>query len=110
VPRVIITEDAANGMRRCYQFLVDKSEAAARRAGQAIDKALSLLETLPEIGRPFADTIDLRELIIRFGSSGYIALYRYEPHEERVYIVAFRHLKEVNYSPYQLQSTTLHGI
>ncbi|MGP4132183.1 hypothetical protein OJE16_21590 [Pantoea tagorei] len=32
-----------------------------------------------------------------FGDSGYVALYRYEQHEDRIYILAFRHQKEAGY-------------
>jgi len=99
VPRVIVTEQAVQGMNRCYEFLAKKAPIAAQRAAQAIDKKLSMLETLPEAGRPFDDTLYLRELIIPFGDSGYIALYRYERSHEVVFILAFRHLKEINYKP-----------
>lgn len=46
------------------------------------------------MGRPLAEYPDLRELIIGFGDSGYAALYRYEPGQQAVYILAFRHQKE----------------
>lgn len=52
----------------------------------------------PEIGRPLNDTPALRELIIPFGDSGYIALYHYESFQDIVYVLAFRHQKEVGYS------------
>jgi len=84
-------------MRRCRRYLLEKSPQAAARAAAVIDKALSLLEITPEMGRPFADTADLRELPIRFGDSGYLALYRYRPGDAAVYIVAFKHQREAKY-------------
>lgn len=70
---------------------------AANRAGQAIARHLKLLETAPESGRPCGGMRPLRELVIPFGGSGYVALYRHEPAENAVYILAFRHQKEAGY-------------
>ncbi len=67
------------------------------RAGQAIKHQLELLETVPEIGRPFDDLPELRELIIPFGDSGYVALYQFDVKNESVYVLAFRHQKEAGY-------------
>ncbi|ASD84763.1 plasmid stabilization protein (plasmid) [Burkholderia gladioli pv. gladioli] len=38
-----------------------------------------------------------RELAIPFGDSGYVALYRYEPADDAVYVLAFRHQREAGY-------------
>lgn len=97
MPRVIITAGAGQGLERCRQFLVTKNPQAARRAGQTIERVLSLLETSPDMGRPFPEMPELRELIIAFGDSGYVALYRHEPASDAVYILAFRHQKEAGY-------------
>lgn len=78
-------------------FLATKAREAARRAGQAIERQFLLLETTPAIGRPLSEMPELRELVIAFGDSGYVALYRYEPVEDAVYILAFRHQKEAGY-------------
>ncbi|MFC5771086.1 type II toxin-antitoxin system RelE/ParE family toxin [Thauera sinica] len=84
-------------MERCREFLATKAPEAARRAGQAIERQLRLLETAPDIGRPFPDMPELRELVIAFGDSGYLALYRHEPTVDAVYVLAFRHQKEAGY-------------
>jgi len=52
---------------------------------------------MPDMGRPFADMPELRELVIDFGDSGYAALYCYDPTEDAVYVLAFRHQKEAGY-------------
>jgi len=70
---------------------------AARRAGQAIERHFLLLETAPDIGRPLPDMPELRELVITYGDSGYVALYRHEPAADAVYVMAFRHQKEAGY-------------
>ena len=86
-------------MERCRRFLAPKSRVAAMRAGQAIERQFGLLEANPEIGRPFAPQPDLRELVIAFGDSGYVALYRYEREDDAVYVLAFRHQREAGYEP-----------
>ncbi len=97
MPRVIVTEGAAKGLERCRQFLATKAPEAARRAGLVIEQQFLLLETAPDIGRPFLEMPELRELMIAFGGSGYVALYRHEPADDAVYVLAFRHQKEAGY-------------
>ena len=94
MPRVIVTERAGQGLELCRQFLAIKNPQAARRAGQTIERQFALLETTPDIGRPLPELPAMRELIIGFGDSGYVALYRYEPADDAIYVLAFRHQKE----------------
>lgn len=94
MPQIIVTEGAAEGLERCWRFLAAKAAEAARRAGQTIERQLLLLETAPDIGRSFPEMPELRELVMAFGDSGYVALYRYEPADNAVYVLAFRHQKE----------------
>lgn len=84
-------------MQRCRRFLAAKHPLAARRAGQAIERQLTILETNPDIGRPFSEMPELRELVIGFGDSGYVALYRHVPIDDTVYVLAFRHQKEAGH-------------
>jgi plasmid stabilization system protein ParE len=95
--QVILTAGAVRGLERCRGFLADKNPAAARRAGEAISRQFRRLETAPEIGRPLPEQPELRELIIGFGDSGYVALYRYAPEADTVYVLAVRHQKEAGY-------------
>jgi plasmid stabilization system protein ParE len=84
-------------LERCRRFLADKSPDAARRAAQAIERQFLILESAPDVGRPFPDLPELRELLIPFGESGYVALYRHALADDRVYVLAFRHQKEAGY-------------
>ena len=98
MPRVIVTEGAVEGLERCRQHLRRRSPDAARRAGQAIARQFMLLQTQPAIGRPASGSSpELRELIIPFGDTGYVALYRHEPADDAVYVLAFRHQREAGY-------------
>jgi plasmid stabilization system protein ParE len=84
-------------LERCRAFLAEKNPQAAMRAGLAIEHHFVLLETEPGIGRPLDDLPELRELVIPFGDSGYVALYHHETASDRVLILAFRHQKEAGY-------------
>lgn len=97
MPRLIVTEGAAEGLDRCRAFLTDKSPDAARRAGRTIAARLSQLESTPHIGRPFDLDPTLRELPIAFGDTGYVALYRVDNAADTVYVLAFRHQREAGY-------------
>ncbi|MCU5782136.1 plasmid stabilization system [Alcanivorax balearicus MACL04] len=97
MPRIVVTARATQGLARCRRFLLDKSPEAARRAGQVIEQHFLLLESTPTVGRPDEAIPVLRELVIPFGDSGYIALYRFEPADDTVYVLAFRHQKEAGY-------------
>lgn len=69
----------------------------AQQAGQAIARRLASLESDPAIGRPFDMDMTIRELVIGFGESGYVALYRWGPADDAVYVLAFRHQREAGY-------------
>lgn len=97
MPRVIVTSGAARGLERCRRFLAEKNPRAAQRAAGAIKKGFGLLADFPEIGRPHPEEPGLRELIIGFGDSGYVALYRHESEQDRVLVLAIRHQKEAGY-------------
>lgn len=92
-----MTAGAVVGLERCRRFLANKNPLAARRAAVAITNQFLLLETHPDIGRPNRDEPELREILIPFGDSGYVALYRFISAEDSVFILAFRHQKEAGY-------------
>ena len=94
MPPVIITARAVSGLERCREFLATRNSLASRRVAKVIAESFKQLEYHPEIGRPYDDSPELRELVIEFGASGYVALYRYLPIEQVVYILAFKHQKE----------------
>lgn len=95
--QVIVTPGAARGLERCRQFLSEAGTRAKIRAAEAIERQFELPENAPEIGRPLGEKPELRELVIAFGESGYVALYRYVPSENVVFILAFRHQKEAGF-------------
>ena len=95
MPRLVITRTATIGIKRCCDFLISKSPKMGIIASNIIANKLESLILQPSIGRIVEN--GLRELIIEFGSSGYIALYKYDSSNEIVYILAFRHQREAGY-------------
>ncbi|MFN8770423.1 MAG: type II toxin-antitoxin system RelE/ParE family toxin [Neisseriaceae bacterium] len=90
--RLIVTRTAVIDIKRCCDFLNKKSPKASIKAYNLIADKLELLTSQPNIGRIVED--GLRELIIEFGASGYIALYKYDSSNDSVYVLVFRHQKE----------------
>ena len=97
--KVRFTPQAEADLLRLFDFLLAQDAAAAEEARAAIAKAIELLEVfafscrkaLGGDGNPF-----LRELIIPFGGSGYVALFEIE-NRETVTLLAVRHQREEDY-------------
>lgn len=97
MPQIAFSTPALKDLERLREFLRLKNPTATRRAGVAIVNAIKILESHPLIGRP-TDDMDTkhRELLIDFGDSGYIALYRHD--DEIVTVLAIRHQKEFGFN------------
>lgn len=98
--RVRFTEQAGADLVRLYELILARDEtdwAVAGRALQAIRNAVRSLELSPFSyrkvvpGNPF-----LRELVIPFGASGYVALCEIDD-DKTVSILAERHQREDDY-------------
>ncbi|MCE5388607.1 MAG: type II toxin-antitoxin system RelE/ParE family toxin [Acidithiobacillus sp.] len=96
MPQVIYSPGAIRDLQRLRNFLFERNQAAANRAVSAIRKAFRSVGTHPLAGRTVDDLPEeIREWIIPFGNSGYIA--RYLVSEDTVTILAIRHQLEVGY-------------
>ncbi|WWT75717.1 type II toxin-antitoxin system RelE/ParE family toxin [Lautropia mirabilis] len=97
---VRFTEEAEQDLQELYGWLCDRCPdnlQIAERALDAIIRAIDMLRTFPwNCRKATAHDPYLRELIIPFGSSGYVALYRIEP-DNIVTILAVRHQREEDY-------------
>lgn len=95
--RVRYTRAARDDLTRLYGFLLDQDIVVARRALTAIGRATDVLRLFPftcrkaEPGNPL-----LRELLVSFGTSGYVLLYEIED-DRTVTILAVRHQREDDY-------------
>jgi plasmid stabilization system protein ParE len=95
VAQVTYSDAAASDIERVFEFLAARDPYAAGAAVSAIRVAVDILAQHPLIGRAFDGP--LRELVISFGNSGYVALYRYRPERNEVRILAIRHQRELDF-------------
>jgi plasmid stabilization system protein ParE len=94
---VRFTPEAEDDLSRLYDFLLEKDLAAAERALGAIKEAVELLRFSPfSCRKVLRDNPFLRELVIPFGSAGYVALFEIES-DRTVNILAVRHQREEDY-------------
>ena len=94
---VRFTSEAKSDIERLYGFLAKHDIVAAEKALGIIEYAWSLLEEFPFSCRKADDTNPfLRELVISFGNSGYVALFEVESNHT-VTVLAIRHQWEDDY-------------
>jgi plasmid stabilization system protein ParE len=94
---VRFTPDAEDDLLRLYDFLLARDPSTAAPALASIDSALGLLVLSPYSCRKVTTgTPVLRELVIPFGSAGYVALFEIEP-PSTVTVHAVRHQREDDY-------------
>lgn len=95
--QVVYSANAIANLQRAFEFLDANDPAAATAAVDAIVSAITMLERHPLVGRLVRD--ELRELVISFGRTGYVALYRFAPARDQVVVLALRHQRELDYVP-----------
>lgn len=93
--QVIVAEAVGSDFDRIVSHLEAHDSPDGVRRLNAILNALDVLETSPLIGRPVEK--GYRELVIGRGTSGYIALYRYDLRRDRVVVLAVRGQREAGY-------------
>ncbi|MGQ4659864.1 type II toxin-antitoxin system RelE/ParE family toxin [Lysobacter sp. F6437] len=95
--RIELAPEVGDDLGRILEHLTQhEAEHVAARLREIID-AVGVLETNPLIGRPALN--DKRELVIGRGSHGYVALYRYVPALDTVFVLAVRGQREAGFSP-----------
>ena len=94
---VRISKAAQDDLERLLDFLAPVDYAAALRARAAIERGYGLLADMPFACRKVdEDNPFLRELVIPFGSAGYVALFEIED-STTLTILAVRHQREDDY-------------
>jgi plasmid stabilization system protein ParE len=76
---------------------LERAVEASAAVEKPICSAVENLASHPLVGRRIED--DLRELVISYGATGYIALYRFAVQRDEVRILALRHQREIGYLP-----------
>ena len=100
--KVRLTRDAESDLERLFDFLVERESARdgdlylPDQAMVALRAGIATLKSSPFTCRKAGDSPFLRELIIPFGRSGYVALFEIE-NDSTVAVVAVRHQLEDDY-------------
>lgn len=92
---LVYTEQALIDLERLSDFLLQTDPQAAQDTAALVFDALDMLAHHPEIGRRVH--FGQRELVISRGQTGYLALYRFLPHMNRILVLALRHQRESGY-------------
>jgi plasmid stabilization system protein ParE len=95
--QVVVSAKAAIRIAEIREFYDEKDPEVAARAMTAILTAFRPLEKFGAMGRPAIENPQLRELVIPFGNTGFMALYRLDRERDRVVILAIRHQREAGY-------------
>ena len=94
---VVYSARALAHLERAFGFLASENPDAAVTAASAIRSAVENLAVHPLLGRRVHG--DIRELVISFGQTGYIALYRFVVPQDEVRVLAIRHQREIGFVP-----------
>ncbi len=95
--KVRYTPEAKEDLKRLFTFLAEQNPQAAKHVRKTIAASIQLLQQFPFTCRKaVSENALLRELVISFGSAGYVALFEIED-KETVTIVAVRHQREDDY-------------
>ena len=96
---VRLTREAEEDLLRLFEFVLERELERggdlelAQRAQDAIEEGLATLARSPFTCRKAADSSFLRELVIPFGHTGYVALFEIAD-SENVVVGALRHQRE----------------
>jgi plasmid stabilization system protein ParE len=90
---ILLSPDAVEDVERLRAFLDQNNPGAARRALASIWTAIERLQEFPELGMPTEDA-EIRQIVVRFGSSGYIVRYAALPGEKDILITRIWHGRE----------------
>ncbi|MBC7995467.1 MAG: type II toxin-antitoxin system RelE/ParE family toxin [Rhizobacter sp.] len=100
---VLLTPEAQNDLERLFEFVLEHEMARddgdlslAEEALSAIQAGMKVLERFPFTCRKAAGTPFLRELVIPFGHTGYVALFEVRD-QQTVVVGAVRHQREDDY-------------
>jgi plasmid stabilization system protein ParE len=90
---ILLSPDAVEDVERLRTFLDQNNPGAARRALASIWTAVDRLQEFPDLGMQTADT-EIRQIVVRFGASGYIVRYTVLPREGNILITRIWHGRE----------------
>jgi len=90
---IVFSPDVLADVERLRAFLDEANPGAARRAMAAILMAIEWLQEFPDLGMTTADA-DIRQIVVRFGASGYIVRYAVLAETEDIFVTRVWHGRE----------------
>jgi len=90
---ILLSPDAVEDVERLRLFLDQHSPAAAQHALASIWRAIERLEEFPNLGMQTEDA-ELRQIVVRFGASGYIVRYAVLADAQDILITRIWHGRE----------------
>lgn len=93
--QVILSARLQDDFERIFDFLFEHAPDTAVDRIETVIAALDVLQASPLIGRPVEN--GKRELVIATGASGYVALYRFVPDLDTVFILEVRSQRELGF-------------
>jgi plasmid stabilization system protein ParE len=90
---ILLSPDAVMDIERLRTFLDQNNPGAARRALASIWTAIDRLQEFPTLGMP-TEHVDIRQVVIRFGASGYIVRYAVQAVTADILITRIWHGRE----------------
>ena len=90
---ILFSPDAVEDVERLRSFLDRNNPDAARRAMALIWTAIDRLQEFPGLGLPTGDP-NIRQIVVRFGASGYIARYAALPGTDDILVTRIWHGRE----------------
>ncbi|NDY95587.1 type II toxin-antitoxin system RelE/ParE family toxin [Wenzhouxiangella limi] len=93
--QLIYSRQALSDLDRRIDFLLETDPTAAVETAELISEAIQILGNHPLIGR--VAELDMRELVISRGRTGYLALDIDEEAHDAVLILAIRHQREAGF-------------
>jgi plasmid stabilization system protein ParE len=100
MPQVRISDEARQDLGRFSDFLMENGATdQAKAVIGVILQGLRLLESHPIAGRAYPiEGKEFREVLIKYGASGYACLYSFDQEADLVIVHAIRHQRELGYS------------
>jgi plasmid stabilization system protein ParE len=97
--RVDFSDDARDDIDRLYEFMAEIDTSVAERALDTLRSGWNVLKMHPHTCRKASNGEfgpSVRELLVNFGSSGYVALFEITD-VDTVTVLAVRHQRESDY-------------
>lgn len=97
VATIVYSVRSLANLDRAFELLRQEFPETAAAATDAICSAVENLGSHPLLGRRVHG--DIRELVISYGATGYIALYRFLIPQDEVRVLAVRRQREIGFVP-----------